>query len=252
MDIKNYLRDMDREEEEIRATIMRLQVRIQQLHDTRLVLMGREEERTQRAGLLSTFGSLGGGSIVVRDPLRMAAPEPQPAAALEAPKKQGGQPGRRQAKITPRILALLAKAEHPLSVGEIGEALPEVQPHKRLHGACHSLKLRGMIVWDTFHRYSITPLGRKELKGETVPYKPRVPRASHDSSQQAVLEALRVATAPLASGDIIAAINGGQKPSKRDRDRVYNAISRLRREGDIVTNDWGLHSLPVVKEEDAA
>ena len=73
MDIKAYVRGLDREEEELRIQIMRMQVRIQQLNDMRVLMMHRAEEHAAAANQPSPFGMLNGAEIAVRDPGLMLA-----------------------------------------------------------------------------------------------------------------------------------------------------------------------------------
>lgn len=231
MDIRAYLRDMDREEEELRREIMHRQVRIQQLHDARLLLMGREEERARKLGQPSPFGALP-GEIVVRDPearFEGSMPLKLPAAAKSEPALGG------KVALSTLILRALAASDAPMSVGDLADAIPE-RPRKRVHGAASNLKQRGLVVWDAQHRYSLTGKGRKEV-GKT-----RMERASRSDAGKArpkrspfAGKAMREQVAeivakkgPLAAGEIVTELFGEGPYDKPSRDRVYSALHHIR------------------------
>jgi hypothetical protein len=251
MDIRNYLRELDREEEDIRAQIMRLQVRIQQLNDTRIVLMQREEEKASRSGHMSPFGSLHGGEIVVRDRDKMLPPEPK-AAALEAPKQRGGQLGvtkPNQNKLAPAILAVIKSQGGVATSKEICDQLEDQFERRLLTKALYNGVVRG-----TFRKEGdIYRAGPKKLAsrgsggGEHNP-------ALIAEERRLVLDVLGAADRPLTSGEIIGTILNGAV-DKRRRDRLFHQIQRLTGRGEVVKTgkEYKLLALKQpVPEEDAA
>lgn len=225
---------------------MAMQVRLQQLHDARILLMNREEERARRNGQPSPFGSLLGGEIIVKDPeLLLAASE---AGRLSLAAKTGAAPAisekpkrapRDGAALTDRVLAFLGEAQEPMKVGEIAKALPG-WPRKRYHNAVSNMRIRGLLVWDGQHRYSITKAGRKKL--DKAPVRERAP--SYGETSAIVAKAL--ADGPKTAGEIVAAVIGPRadipgQTSKAERDRVYAAVHALKKAGKVARQPDGLY-----------
>lgn len=259
MDIRAYLRDMDREEEEIRTTIMRLQIRIQQLNDARLVLMQREEERAHHSGHLSPFGTVT-GEIVVRDRQKMMPPEkPQRAASLPPPA-----PREEQLPIVPATPVQrpqnlpLSHRDHRLGRSSLLDLINQYGPISKpeiirllggVHGQAEAEKLSKTLSNMRAHKalalekglYSALKsgtLGRNSRKGKPIA-KPDPERAERE--RQAILDVLAKQSEPLPSGDVMKLVMGGSV-DKNKRDRLYWALKSLRDSGRVQFRD-GLYRI---------
>lgn len=241
MDIRGYLRDMDHEEEELRTQIMRLQIRIQQLNDARLVLMQREEERAQHLGHSSPFGSLDGGQIVVRDRAKMMPPEKTSAASLPKPEPKR-EPVIYRARHTRSaygvraVTALLSK-HGPMTGDDIRAALAgeeDADLRKRVTKALSNMRQNRLLTLDD--ETGLLALAKRRKPGKADPE-----RAARDREQ--VLAVLAGANEPVPSGDVIAAIMGPERKNKARRDRLYWALKALRDSGQVHFRE-GLYRLP--------
>lgn len=257
MDIKSYLRDMDREEEELRGQIMRIQVRIAQLHDTRLLLMNREEERAQRAGLASPFGMLP-GEIVVRDPVKMPAQAPAPMALAAPQQVRQAAPALANVPATPVVRPHglpLSHRDHRLGRSSILQLLtdhgplPKVEIIRLLGGVngpleadklsktLSNMRQHEAITLENGVYAAVGTKKRKSRKGVKIAA-PDPERAA--AERQTVLDVLRQAGGPMPSGDVMKAAMAGSK-SKNQRDRLYWALKRLRTDGRVIFRD-GLYT----------
>ena len=225
---------------------MRLQVRIAQLNDARLLLMSREEERAERLGQPSPFGQLHGGEIVVRDPAKMmpkpkaeALPAPKPKQLPNVPQTPYVPPAGHERLGLPSVVALL-EAEGAMTRPEIARRLGVAGGDEavKLTKTLSNMRQHGYVRKDAEQRF--VPQKKRKVKGSRTVTKPDPERAARE--RQAVLDVLSRATEPMPSGDVIAAVMGPGKKQKTARDRLYWALKALRDSGAVNFRD-GLYRL---------
>jgi hypothetical protein len=242
MDIKAYVRGLDREEEELRAQIMRIQVRIQQLHDMRVLMMHRAEEHAAVANQPSPFGMFNGAEIAVRDPtLMLAASE---AGQLSQAAKTGAAalPDKRQytrpdpkGPMTQRALEVIKAAGKPIATYDIREALGilhDKPASNRLNGALNTLKTRRVIDWDKAHRYFPVKGAKLMARTEAISRRRKEKAEALDKSQSPLRQKVEnlIASQPdgIATAEIITGVYGEGQPSKPQKDAVYNILHSIR------------------------
>lgn len=214
--VTDYLRDIDNEAMRIRQQIATLQVRLQQLADMRVLMMGREEERAVAAGQPSPFGTFpAGAEVAVRDPLTYrpaaaAAIAALPSAHFETPEEADKAERKRV-----RDQAAYQRRKHRLKRERQAAVAREYGAGSNGHAL------------DTLIEANGTERKERSDKGKAKPGEGRH-RARMDAVHRIFLDRPSM---PLMTKEVMDRVFPDRIPLSNEKQQVYQALYELRKQG---------------------